>query len=76
MVYFIVENTHKKGTMSKGDFGEKTTDEDPHRRLFGRIDYKIWRHHLERHSKTENKISERTYQKRVKMYEKKRIIKI
>jgi hypothetical protein len=54
----------------------KEAEIDHNRKLFGRIDYKIWKNHCNRNERTEKKISESTYQRRIKMYEKKKITKI
>jgi hypothetical protein len=54
----------------------KEADGDPNRKLFGRIDYKIWQQHCLKNEKTERKIGEGTYQRRVRMFEKKRMIKV
>ena len=54
----------------------KETDADPNRKLFGRIDYKIWQNHYLRNQKTERKIGEGTYLRRVRMFEKKRMTKV
>jgi tubulin polyglutamylase TTLL1 len=70
--YFVVERMESEALGALGRSGSAGGG-DGNRKLFGRLDYKIWRKHLELNEKSEKKISELTYQRRIKLYEKKRM---
>lgn len=75
--YFVVERIQSEASRNTASSSRiRDGDNDPNRRIFGRIDYKIWQQHCLKNEKTERKIGEGTYQRRVKMYEKKRITKV
>lgn len=75
--YFVVERIQSEaargGTSERGRGRE---GEDANRRVFGRIDYKIWQQHCLKNEKTERRIGEGTYQRRVRMFEKKKVSKV